>query len=674
VNSTLQPDPATASPVDAPSAGALKTLQVSESRYRRLFETARDGILILNAYTAQIDDVNPYLIELLGYSHAEFLGKKLWEVGPFADIAESKEMFAELQATGYIRYEDLPLKTKAGAKIDVEFVSNAYDCDGIRVIQCNIRNITQRKRVDAELRTLSRAVEQSPVSIVVTDKAGNIEYVNPRFEEVTGYTRAEVAGRNPRILKSGTTPAQTYRDVWKAIAAGGEWRGELCNRRKNGELFWEFATISGLRDERGQIGQYVGVKDDITERKAAASARHRVEEQLRESQKMEALGTLAGGVAHDFNNALAVIIGNAELARQDVGPAHPALESLEEINKASRRAKNLVQQILAFGRRQALELKSISLAPAVEEAARMLRATLPSSVNLSVACSPDAPVVLADAMQVEQMLLNLVNNAWQAPEGKVRPKAIEIRLSAYLHTGQAVLDPQVRFAGKVLLPGLYARLGVRDNAEGMTPKTISHLFEPFFTTKRVGEGTGLGLSVVFGIAGKHGAGIAVGSVPGEGSTFDFYFPAEGVQIPAVTQPDASAPVAGGASASGVQGKHILYIDDDDGVLRVMTQLLERAGFRVSAYSDGHKALEAARADPGQYDLAVTDYSMPRISGLEIATALLQLRADLPVAILTGYATEALTEEATAIGVREVISKPSSFDELMESIARLVQAR
>jgi PAS domain S-box-containing protein len=582
-------------------------------------------------------------------------------------------MFAELQATGYIRYEDLPLKAKAGAKIEVEFVSNTYDCDGIRVIQCNIRNITQRKRTESELRTLSRAVEQSPVSIVITDKAGNIEYVNPRFEQTTGYTRAEVAGRNPRILKSGTTPADTYRDMWKAIAAGGEWHGELCNRRKNGELFWEFAIISGLKDESGKISHYVGVKDDITERKAADAARIRVEGQLRESQKMEALGTLAGGVAHDFNNALAVIIGNVELARQDVGPAHPALESLEEINRASRRARNLVQQILTFGRRQALELKTISLAPVAEETARMLRATLPSSVELSVGCAPDAPVVLADAIQVEQMLLNLVNNAWQAPEGNMRPKAIEIRLSAYLHTSQTVLDSQVRFVGKALLPGLYARLSVRDNAEGMEAETISHLFEPFFTTKRVGEGTGLGLSVVFGIAGKHGAGVAVDSVPGEGSTFDFYFPAEGVQIPAATQPDSSAPGAGGTSPLGVQGKHILYIDDDDGVLRVMAQLLERAGFRVSAFSDGHKALEAARADPGQYDLVVTDYSMPRISGMEVASALIKMRADLPVAILTGYATEALTEAATAIGVREVISKPSSFDELMEAIARLVQA-
>ncbi len=645
-------------------------LEAARARYFDLYDLAPVGYCTLSE-PGLILQANLAAAAMLGVARGSLINQAISRFIRKEDEGIYYQLRQQLLQSGEPRSCELRMSKKDGAVLWAHLVASiAQDAVGAPVLRVVLSDVSARKHAEAALRTLSRAVEQSPSSIMITDASGTIEYVNPRYEEVTGYSKAEVLGHNPRLLQSGKTPPETYSDLWQAISAGGEWRGELCNRRKNGELFWEFAAISGLRDEDGRITQYIGVKEDITARKEAEAARLRLEAQLRESQKMEALGTLAGGVAHDFNNVLLTIMGNVELACMDAEPGHASLRRLDEIRKAAYRAKALVQQILAFGRRQAVALAPIALTPAVEESVRLLRAALPAHLSLSLECAPDAPVVLADAMHIEQALLNLVNNAWQAPEGRAKPKTIAIRLSGHVQSGPAARDPRVRYVGKALAPGRYARLTVSDNAAGMDLATLGHLFEPFFTTKPVGEGTGLGLSVVFGIAQEHGASIEVHSTPGAGSAFHLYFPAAGAQADVAPAPGVRAPLAAQVRASGGQGKHILYIDDDDSVLRVMTQLLGREGYRVSAYSDGHKALEAARADPGQYDLAVTDFSMPRISGMEVAKALLAMRADLPVAILTGYATETLVDEARAIGVREVIPKPNSFDELMESIARL----
>jgi PAS domain S-box-containing protein len=399
---------------------------------------------------------------------------------------------------------------------------------------------------------------------------------------------------------------------------------------------------------------------DITERKQAEAVRASLEVQLRESQKMEALGTLAGGVAHDFNNALAAITGNVELARQDVGPGHQALVSLEEIGKASRRAKDLVQQILAFGRRQKLERKATSLALVVVESARLIRATLPGNVSLKVDCQADTPAVLADATQVKQILLNLCGNALDAVQDQGRPGLIEVRLTAY--------DcPQSQARG-ALRPGRYACLTVKDNGSGMEEATRSRIFDPFFTTKPVGKGTGLGLSVVHTIAQAHVASIEVESTPGRGSSFHIFFPATDLPL----QMEA-APAADTVAVEG-QGKHILYVDDEEAIIFLMTRLLERQGYRVSGYTDPRAALAAVRADPAQFDLAVTDYNMPGMSGLDVAQALSEICPGLPVVLASGYITEDLRARAPAAGVRELIYKPNTVDDLCEAVARFANAQ
>jgi two-component system, cell cycle sensor histidine kinase and response regulator CckA len=411
-------------------------------------------------------------------------------------------------------------------------------------------------------------------------------------------------------------------------------------------------SLIPLKGEAGKVTQIAGVCRDVTQRV-------REEERRQESQKLESLGLLAGGVAHDFNNALALILGNVDLARQDVGPGHPALVSLEEIGKASRRAKELVQQILAFGRRQKLERKATSLALVVVETARMVRATLPAMVSLNVVCEGDAPAVLADATQIKQILLNLCSNAMQAIQDQERPGVIDIRLDAYEHAqGGARGD---------LHPGRYARLTVRDSGPGMDNATRTRIFEPFFTTKPKGKGTGLGLSVVHGIVQAHEAVMEVKSTPGEGTTFHIYFPAIDPLGEEIAEP---APDAATVHAAG---KHVLYLDDEEAIVFLMTRLLKRRGYRVSGYTDPREALAAVRANHDQFDLAVTDHNMPGMSGLEVVRALREIRPDLPVVLASGYINEDFREQALADGVRELIHKPDTVDDLCEAVARFANA-
>jgi CheY-like chemotaxis protein len=381
---------------------------------------------------------------------------------------------------------------------------------------------------------------------------------------------------------------------------------------------------------------------------------------------MEAIGTLAGGIAHDFNNIIVTILGNAELASEDASDNLPALQSIEEIRKAGTRARDLVQQILSFSRRQPTEKKRIALAPVIEESARLLRATLPARLSLDVRCAPDVPPVLADATQVLQIVMNLATNAMHAMRGYGR---IEIRLdTVVLDAAFADAHPQLR-ALHDQHPGRTVRLAVGDTGSGMDAATLERVFEPFFTTKAVDEGTGLGLSVVHGIVQTHEGAITVDSAPGNGTTFTLY-------LPVATATANAAPTDGAAfiepAVSHYRGKHILYLDDDDAMVSMVTRLLERRGFRVSGYSTSSEALAALRDDPAAFDLVVSDYNMPGISGLDVARVVRSIRVDLPVAVASGFVDEELETQAVAAGVCEVIYKARAVDEFCEIVQRLAQ--
>ena len=428
------------------------------------------------------------------------------------------------------------------------------------------------------------------------------------------------------------------------------------------ETHFEARVVSCTEDS------VISIVRDISERKQAEVVRAALEVQLRESQKMEAIGTLAGGIAHDFNNILAIILGNAELAREEVGAQPLALENLEEIIRASVRARGLVQQILSFSRRRPSERKVTYLEAVIDESVRLLRATLPARLTLEVHCDADVPAVLADATQIQQVVINLATNAMQAMRSG--PGRIDIRLdSVLLDDALAAAHPALG-AMHARRPGRTVRIAVTDTGPGMDAATLARIFEPFFTTRAVGAGTGLGLSVVHGILRAHEGEIEVDSQPGQGASFAIYLPAAAAQAVAPeAEPGAGAPTAT-ADQSSVQ--HILYLDDEPSLVLLVQRQLARRGYRVAGFTKQAEALAALRAEPAAFDLVVTDYNMPGISGLDVAREVRAIRADLPVMVVSGHVDETLLAEAAGAGVRELILKANGVDELCAALARLAQ--
>ncbi|MGP1628473.1 MAG: hybrid sensor histidine kinase/response regulator, partial [Giesbergeria sp.] len=400
---------------------------------------------------------------------------------------------------------------------------------------------------------------------------------------------------------------------------------------------------------------------DLTAHKRAEERRSELELQLRESHKMQAVGTMAGGIAHDFNNIISAILGNVELARADCLPDSPAQESLREIAKAGRRARDLVRQILTFSRNEPPRRAPVRLETVLHDTERLLRVTLPPTVELQVRVSSTLPAVLADATQVEQAVLNLCSNAIQAIAGRRGHVAVQAHASL----------PDTRTCERLgLEPGRYVTVIVRDSGPGIDPDTLARVFEPFFTTKPVGQGTGLGLAVVHGVMRAHGGAVDVRSTPGEGSCFTLYFPAADDSVPAPAF-DTSAPTPLATEATNDRPqRHIMYVDDDEALVFLVQRLLRRRGYKVSGFTDPRAALAALADAPWDYDLLVTDYNMPGFSGLDLLREAQKLHPDLPVALASGYVTQDIEAAAKEAGARALIHKPNDVEEFCETVQRL----
>jgi PAS domain S-box-containing protein len=413
----------------------------------------------------------------------------------------------------------------------------------------------------------------------------------------------------------------------------------------SGELRHASAAVTALRDASGAVDCFIVQATDTTEQRRAAALHHGFEAQLRETQKLEAIGTLAGGIAHDFNNILGAILGNVALACDAVGPEHSALAPLQQINQAGRRARNLVQQILAFSRRQPQERVTQPLRPVVDETLALLRSTLPSAVQLASVLCDEAVWVRADATQIQQVLVNLCTNAWHA-----------------LQDGRGRIE-----VGLALTPQAQALLWVSDDGAGMDAATRARIFEPFFTTKPVDQGTGLGLSMVHGIVSEHGGRIDVRTAPGRGSRFSITLPLAdaGSTDSRPGGPSSMAPLDDGG------GRRVIYVDDDESMALVVEGLLRRSGYSVTVFNDARAALAALRDRPFDVELVITDFNMPHGSGLELAREVAKLRAGLPVVISSGYITDTLRAEAERAGVRHVMHKENTLEELGPLARRLL---
>ncbi|OGB45946.1 MAG: hybrid sensor histidine kinase/response regulator [Burkholderiales bacterium RIFCSPLOWO2_12_FULL_65_40] len=435
--------------------------------------------------------------------------------------------------------------------------------------------------------------------------------------------------------------------------------GEMTALTASGK---ELAVEVSVSFERHAEGETTTVfARDLTGRKKAEAHRSELEAQLRESHKMQAVGTMAGGIAHDFNNILGAILGNVELAKADCGGGSPALESLLEIEKAGRRARDLVRQILTFSRNEPPRRTAVPVAEVMHDTERLLRVTLPPAIDLHMHLPKGLPPVLADPTQVEQALLNLCTNAIHAigqARGTVKVDAV-------------LAPPDQRLCERLGLPaGDYVAISVQDNGPGMDAATLERVFEPFFTTKPVGQGTGLGLSVVHGVMRTHAGAVDVHSAPGQGSRFTLYFPVAEASVPAAEMhAPARAPVT--AHAPQQQSYHVMYVDDDQALVFLVQRLLRRRGYRVSGFNDPHVAADALRAAPHDYHLLVTDYNMPGYSGVDLLLEVRTIRPDLPVALASGHVTTEIEQAALAAGARALIHKPNDVQELCDTVDRLV---
>jgi PAS domain S-box-containing protein len=489
---------------------------------------------------------------------------------------------------------------------------------------------------ELEREQLITAIEQSADSIVITDASGAIQYANPAFCQLTGWSREAVLGVNPSILKSGVHSEDFYRDMWRTLVRGEVWKGRITNRKKNGELFTEWATLSPVRDKSGGITHYVGVKRDITDEIT-------LEQRMRQSHKMEALGMLAGGLAHDFNNILYAIMGYCQLALDDVTEEHPVHHSLREIAKAGDRAANLVTKMLALGARSEIEFKTFDLREVLNEAMDLARASTPTTVTMERDFPEDRYGVFADPTQIHQVVLNLCNNAQHAM--RHRGGVLRVRLE----TVECDLPK----------PGRYHQLTFTDDGMGIPSDIVDKIFEPYFTTKDAHEGSGLGLATVQGIVLNHHGQIGVESKPGQGTTFTIHLPEAPLLEP--RRPEASTPM------EKVEGQgRIVLVDDEEMVVNVACQGLERAGFTTRGFRDSREAWEAIAEDPEGLDLLITDQIMPHLTGGELAAKVLTILPNLPIILVTGYGETSDIAEDLAFNFDLVLSKPLQISKIAES--------
>ena len=511
-----------------------EALRASELQYRRLFESARDGILILDAETGMINDVNPFLVELLGISRETFLCRNIWELGFFKDVLANEDKFRELRKQGYVRYEDLPLESFDGRPIDVEFVSNVYLVNQHPVIQCNIREITERKRVEREL-------------------------------------------RHQAVL---------------------------------------------------------------------------LEAQLHQSQKMESVGRLAGGVAHDFNNMLGVIIGHAELALNELDQSQPLYEDLIEIRKAAERSANLTRQLLAFARKQTAAPRVLDLNLIITNMLNMLQKLIGEDINLNWYSDESLWSVKIDPTQVDQIMANLCVNARDAIPGVGK---ITIR------TENRTLNEDYCTANKEAVPGKYVLLTVSDDGCGMDKDTLANIFEPFFTTKGIGKGTGLGLATVYGIVKQNHGFINVYSEPGHGSTFSIYLPRYADKTEQAT----------GTEGVVQRAKHghetVLLVEDELTLLKSIKTMLEQQGYTVLAASTPGEAIRLAKEHGGEIHLLMTDVVMPGMNGRDLAENLLLLYPQLKQLFASGYTADIITQQGVLGEGVHFIQKPFTSQSLVTKI-------
>jgi PAS domain S-box-containing protein len=591
---------------------------------------------------------NDAACRLLGYPREELLRLTAFDINVHRTPESWAEHWERLRRRQSCKLET-EFRTRAGDLVPVEITAGYFRSGGEAYDFSFVRDVSERRRAEARLTMLATAVEQAADDIVVTDAAGIITYVNPAFERTTGYSRSEALGRSPRFLASEAQGEGAYLEIEDALGAGRHWQGRFHNRTKDGRAILQDATISPILDGSGRVVGQVSARRDVTRQVE-------LEEHAARADKLEAIGTLAGGIAHDFNNILSAIVGYTQMAARRCPPDSPLHGDLQAVLQGSRRATDLVRQILTFSRQEQRQERRVEVGPIVKEATRFLRASIPSTVEIRTDIRSSA-AVLAEPTEIHRVVVNLCTNAALAMQE--RGGLLELTLT------EADRDaaPAGRHPGAS--PGRILRLTVRDTGRGMSREVQARVFEPFFTTREHGTGTGMGLAVVHGIVTRCGGTVTVESEPGLGTTFEVRLPV----VEAEAEADESRPeqlVAG--------TERVLVVDDEPSVAATVVDQLAAMGYRATSCASGPEALAAFRADPGGIDLLLTDMTMPGMTGVALAQEFKRLRPELPVLLCTGYSQHITAETSRAQGIDEFAMKPVGMVELSRLVRRALDRR
>jgi PAS domain S-box-containing protein len=539
-------------------------------------------------------------------------------------------------------------------KLDyVEFhkLAHAFNQVLMSLLETQEKLRRRAKELDASEKRYRSLVETSPIGILSTDKDWKIIFANQTLEEITHYSQADLCSMHLWDMVNADERDRIRQTGENYLRQGTQKGWEIYWIRKDGQPIWVELQAARI-EEVGKQAILVNVMD-VTEQKQAREEKKDLQIQLQHAQKMEAIGTLAGGIAHDFNNILLPIIGYTEMAMLDVPQDSLIRKNLGEVLKAADLAKGLVQQILTFSRRSEKERKPLKIQPIIKQSLKLLRASLPTTIEIRHNIDDDCGAILGDPTQIYQVMMNICTNAYHAMREK--GGIMEVTLTEmYIDSPDLIPDLDLN-------PGQYLRLAVSDTGHGMAREVVERIFDPYFTTKGMGEGTGLGLSVVHGIVRSHDGYITVYSEPNEGTTFHIYLPR--IEVSAEVPEIISTELA-------PKGKeHILFVDDEEQIANVVQQILERLGYHVAARTSSVEALEAFQAQPEKFDLVITDLTMPNMTGTELAKRLIDIRSDIPIILCTGFSEAISRERARAIGIREYVMKPINTHDLAKTIRK-----
>jgi PAS domain S-box-containing protein len=627
----------------------LLSLKEIAEGWEKTFESVPDSIFLIDKEYRMLR-LNRAAQELTGKGAAEVIGGRCYEVMhgtgfpiqgcPYEETVSSGLMVSreiqDVPSGRFLKVITTPLLDKEGSVIGIVHVT---------------RDITQRKLVEENLRQtkdmLHALVQSAPVAIAMIDTERRVLMWNPAAERIFGWTSEEVIGRLHPTASIGVQ--EDYPALIKA-ALDGSIVNDMATqlKRKNGSLIDVSLSAAPVHDHSGKVFGAMEILVDTTEKIRAEQEKDRLETQLRQAQKMEAIGTLAGGIAHDFNNILAAIIGYTELSLHQMPDGTRLRSNIEQVLKAGLRARDLVKQILTFGRKSETGKKTLELRPVIKEALTLLRASLPTTILIKEDLQENNNFVLADPTRIHQVIMNLCTNA--AHSMREKGGVLEIGLSRI----DASTAPHAEID-----PGAYVRLTVKDTGHGMSRETIGRIFDPYFTTKDTGTGgTGLGLAVVDGIVKSYGGAIGVESEPGVGSRFDVFLPV--VEQEVTTQSPLHEDHQGG-------NDHILFVDDEVAIVDMGRQILEHLGYRVTTRTSSIEALELFRANPERFDVVITDMTMPNMTGVELSSEIRRVRADIPIILCTGFSEIVTPEKANAMGIQEFVMKPLAMADMARTI-------